>query len=92
MIKSFFRHELSEILKNQLGYLVSSASDGAVALEETEGQLAEFLNEQLRRAYVAGHSEGVQAVMEDNKLDTVFSPETDKIYAERKYEVWKSSL
>ena len=92
IVRSFYRQEIADILRNQLGYLLKSV-DSDEALEEAEGQLAEFLNQQLRRAYIAGHAEGAQSVIEDEELQDklVFSPETDAIWAARKYEDWKST-
>lgn len=88
--KTYYRLELFNTLKNQLGYLTSQFPDGSQALEEAEGHLAEYLNCQLRRAYIAGHAEGAISVIQDNKLPLDFSPETDAIYAARKYEDWKN--
>lgn len=93
IIKSFFRSELNNILHSQLDYLMKQFPDGFTALEEAEGQIAEFLNQQMRKAYVAGHAEGAQSVIQDEDLQNriVFSPETDALWSARKYEDWKSN-
>lgn len=89
-VYSYFRTELYNILKDELGYLTKEFPDGSQALEEAEGQLAEFLNRELRKAYIAGHREGAESVIQDNKLSLDFSPDVDARYATRKYEDWKS--
>lgn len=87
---SYFRTELFNILQDELGYLTKQFPDGKQALEEAEGQIAEFLNRELRKAYVAGHREGAESVIQDNKLPLDFLPDVDAIHASRKYEAWKN--
>lgn len=88
--RTYFRSEIFSILSDELGYLTNQFPDGQEALREAEGAIAEFLNRELRKAYIAGHAEGVQAVMADRKLEGEFSPETDAIWSARKYEDWKN--
>ena len=90
LVYSYFRTELFNILSDELGYLTKQFPDGKQALEEAEGQIAEFLNRERRKAYIAGHREGAESVIQDNKLALDFLPDVDAIHASRKYESWKS--
>lgn len=88
---SNFRTELGNTISHQIGYLTSQFEDGDKALEELDGAIAFLFDKWLKRAYIAGHAQGVQACQKQYSIDEEFSADVDAIYAERSYLNWKSS-
>jgi hypothetical protein len=86
---SKFRASLYQTLRDELGYALKSP-EGEVALTEADGRVADLFDRWMKKAFIAGHSNGVKSAIRDFYIDAEYDSIQGAILAERAYLEWKA--